>query len=219
MYFLIGKPQSIIDINTNIPTFTSDMRNKIPIAIIDDEAFAYEPLLRDHSYNIKHFNDIDDVRNLEAFPIILCDIKGVGKRFKSKYEGAHLIKEIRSYYPYKIIYAYTAHQLDASFNPYFQLADRTLKKDIDLEEWIVNLDEALKMVIDPSFLWRRLRKRLLKEDMSISEIMKLEDQFVSFVKEKKPDFPDKKYSTNLPDKARILLSGFAETIKLFKTIF
>lgn len=207
-----------MDIKTNTPPFTSEVRDKVPIAIIDDEVFAYETLLRDHSYNIKLFNDIDDVRNLEAFPIILCDIKGVGKRFQSKYEGAHLIKEIKSYYPYKIIYAYTAHQLDASFNKYFQIADQTLKKDIDLEEWIKYLDEALKMVIDPSFLWSRLRKRLLKEDISICDVMKLEDQFVSFIKQKKPEFPDKTYSTNLPDKAKILLTGFAETIKLFKSV-
>ena len=199
--------------------FESSFRNKIPIAIIDDEPFAYEALLREHSYNIKLFNDIEDVRSLEAFPIILCDIRGVGKVFESKFEGGHLIQEIRSYYPYKVIYAYSGHQLDPSFNKYFQMADRTLKKDISLEDWVSNLDDALKMIIDPCFLWKRMRKRLFQEGITISEIMKLEDQYVSFVKEKKSEFPYKKYSTNLPDKAKALLSGFSETLKLLRTIF
>ena len=199
--------------------FESSFRNKIPIAIIDDEPFAYEALLREHSYNIKLFNDIEDVRSLEAFPIILCDIRGVGKVFESKFEGGHLIQEIRSYYPYKVIYAYSGHQLDPSFNKYFQMADRTLKKDISLEDWVSNLDDALKMIIDPCFLWKRMRKRLFQEGITISEIMKLEDQYVSFVKEKKSEFPNKKYSTNLPDKAKALLSGFSETLKLLRTIF
>ena len=219
MYLLLGKPQSILDARTSSLPFESSFRNKIPIAIIDDEPFAYESLLREHSYNIKLFNDIEDVRSLEAFPIILCDIRGVGKVFKSKFEGGHLIQEIRSYYPYKVIYAYSGYQVDPSFNKYFQMADKTLKKDISLEDWVSNLDDALKMVIDPCFLWKRLRKRLFQEDIAICEIMKLEDQYVSFVKEKKSEFPSKKYSTNLPDKAKALLIGFSETVRLIRAVF
>ncbi len=218
MYILLGKPQSMLEAKIGNMPFDTTIRNRIPVAVIDDEAFAYEALLRDHSYNIKRFNDIEDVRSLKAFPVILCDIKGVGKFFKSKFEGGHLIKEIRSYYPYKVIYAYSGHQLDPSFNQYFQMADRTLKKDIALEDWISNLDDALKMIIDPCFLWKRMRQRLLKEDIPICEIMKLEDQFVSFVREKTPEFPNKKYTTNLPDRAKALLGGFSETLKLLKTV-
>ena len=134
MYILLGKPQSMLETKIGTMTFDTTIRNRIPVAVIDDEAFAYEALLRDHSYNIKRFNDIEDVRSLKAFPIILCDIKGVGKFFKSKFEGGHLIKEIRSYYPYKVIYAYSGHQLDPSFNQYFQMADRTLNGYLN---WVV----------------------------------------------------------------------------------
>jgi hypothetical protein len=218
MYVLLGKPQSILQARIGAVPFDARIRNKIPIAIIDDETFAYEKLLRDHSYNIKHFGDIQDIRSLEVYPVILCDIKGVGKAFASKFEGGHLIKEIRSFYPYKVIYAYSGHQVDPSFNKYFQMADKTLKKDISLEDWVSNLDEALRMITDPCFLWKRMRKRLLQEDIPICDIMKLEDQFVSFIKEKKNEFPDKKYSTNLPDKATTLLSGFSETLQLLRSI-
>ena len=218
MYLLIGRPQSILDTKIDAPPFNANIRNRIPIAIIDDENFAYETLLREHSYNIRHFLDIDDVRSLEAFPVILCDIRGVGKVLKSKYEGGHLIHEIRSHYPYKVIYAYSAYQLDPSYNKYFQMADRTLKKDISLEDWISNFDDAVKMVIDPNFLWRRMRKKLFQEDIPICEIMKLEDQFVSFIRMKQPTFPNKKYSTNLPDKVKVLLNDFSETLKILKTL-
>lgn len=218
MYIMYGKPQSIADIKDHSLVFNANIRNQIPIAIIDDQVFAYESLLKEHSYNIKHFDDVSDIRSVEAYPIILCDIKGVGKVFKSKYEGGHLIREIRSFYPYKVIYAYSAHQLDPSYNKYFQSADKTLKKDIDLEEWITYLDEALKMVIDPAFLWKRLRLTLLDEGVAISEVMKLEDQFVSYIREKKPQFPDKKYSTNLSDNAKSILLGFGETLKIVSKI-
>jgi hypothetical protein len=218
MYWLIGTPNSIQDLKTKSLAFSTNIRSKIPIAIIDDEVFAHEELLKEHGYNIRHFLDIEDVKTLEAFPIILCDIKGVGKKLKSQFEGGHLIEEIRKYYPHKIIYAYSAYQQDPSYNRYYQMADRTLKKDYGLEEWISNLDDALKMVIDPSFLWIRIRNRLLDEEVSICETMKLEDQFVSYMNKTKATFPDKRYSTNLSDHIKSILMPFVETVKFIKNL-
>lgn len=218
MYWLLGTPQSVQELKTKSFVFSTSIRSKVPIAIIDDEVFSHEALLREHGYNIRHFPDIEDVRSLEAFPIILCDIKGVGKAFKSQFEGGHLIEEIRKYYPHKVIYAYSAYQQDPSYNKYYRMADRTLKKDYDLEDWISNLDDALKMVIDPSFLWNRIRNRLLEEGVSTCEVMKLEDQFVSYINEKKASFPDKRYSTNLSDHIKSVLLPFVETIKFVRDL-
>ena len=218
MYLLLGSPKSLQDLKTKNLVFSTNIRPKIPIAIIDDESFSHEELLKQHGYNIRHFPDIEDVRSIEAFPIVLCDIKGVGKKFKSQFEGGHLIEEIRKYYPHKVIYAYSAYQQDPSYNKYYQMADRTLKKDYGLEDWISNLDDALKMVIDPSFLWTRIRNRLLEEGVSICQTMTLEDQFVSYMTEKRATFPDKRYSTNLSDQIKSILTPFAETIKFIKNL-
>lgn len=98
------------------------------------------------------------------------------------------------------------------------MADRTLKKDYDLDDWISNLDDALKMVIDPSFLWTRIRNRLLEEGVSTYQTMKLEDQFVSYINEKKATFPDKRYSTNLSEQIKSILIPLVETIKFVKDL-
>ena len=216
MYCLFGRPQSILDMKS-VTIFNPNLRTNVQIAVIDDQDFPPYELLCKHDYRITCFKDVEDIRTLEAFAIILSDIKGVGKAFQSKFEGAHLISEIRKHYPYKIIVAYTSYQLDPTYNKYFAQADFVLKKDIDIDEWINNLDMAIKKVANPIFLWTRIRNSLLEYEVPIVQIMKLEDQFISYVRQKKSEFPDPKFSSNLPNRILPLLKGLAETVKLFKS--
>lgn len=216
MYLFIGRPKSVLDVKSST-IFDYKLRANVPIAVIDDEDFPPYQLLCAHDYRIRLFKDIEDINALETYPIILCDIKGVGKVFQSKFEGAHLISEIRKYYPYKVIVAYTSYQLDPAYNLYFGQADFVLKKDIDIDEWINNLDLAIEKVANPIFLWTRIRNRLLEYEVPIAQIMQLEDQFVSYIQQKKAHFPNPKFSSNLPDRILPILKGLAETVKLLKS--
>lgn len=215
MYWLLGKPRSILDLRPELYAAPAVQRSDVPICIIDDEVFPYEQLLKDHHFTVTRLSDLSDVREVEAFPLVLCDIRGVGRAFQSKYEGAHVISEIRRFYPHKYIIAYTAQTFDASYNEYFRLADAICKKDIELEEWITKLDEAVRTLANPAFLWKRIRKRLIDMDVSLAEILHLEDQFVGFVRHDIPQFPSKKFSSHLPDNLRPLLEGLGKTVGLF----
>ena len=222
MYYLCGTPQSILDTKT-ASIFDFSSHPNVPIALIDDQIFSYYELLGTHNYKITCFKDIEDVHVLESYAIILCDIicdiKRVGKTFQSKFEGAHLISKIRKCYPHKVIIAYTSYPHDPTYNKYFAKADSVLKKDIDIDidEWIEELGRAIKLVANPVFLWTRIRNSLLEFEVPIVQIMKLEDQFVSYVRQKKATFPDPRLSSCLPEKILPILKGLAETVKLLKS--
>jgi len=118
-----GKPKSIKDLD--IPTLklkTIDRIN-IPILVIDDNEFEYLDHLKTHRFDLTYFDDIQSIESAKEYEIILCDINGVGKRFESKYEGAHVIAELHKKYPFKTIIAYTGYTHDPTFNKFFRMAD------------------------------------------------------------------------------------------------
>jgi hypothetical protein len=85
VYFVIGWPKSIIKLKNQSVNLAGIDRSRIRISIIDDEPFEYMEMMRNHDYNLKHFNDIEDIRVLDSYDIVLSDIRGVGKIFKSKF--------------------------------------------------------------------------------------------------------------------------------------
>lgn len=56
-----------------------ELRKNINILIIDDNSFYAEDFLKANGYQITHKNDIDNIRDVEPYEIIMCDIAGVGK--------------------------------------------------------------------------------------------------------------------------------------------
>src|SRR5947209_2369225 len=68
-----------------------DIRGSVPIAAIDDQPFEPATNLRHNHYNIVHLNDIQNIDEIKAYPIILCDLQGVGANLDPKLQGAHLI--------------------------------------------------------------------------------------------------------------------------------
>jgi hypothetical protein len=208
MFFIIGKPKALSNIKASyVPPIKSDRSNS-KIVIIDDEDFKYLDTLRSHDFNVTHLRDIEDFKAVAEYHIVLCDIKGVGKTFKSKFEGAHVIGEIRKLYPFKVIIAYTGHLFDPTFNKYFQVSDYVLKKDIDSEEWVEYLDRAINKAIDPIEQWGRIRKYLLEKDVSIINILLLEDSYVRSILQRTNLFPDDKVMKTLSSDVKDVLKEF-----------
>ena len=178
MFRCLGKPFGLNDLKSQLPKKEESRRHEVPIAIIDDEPFPYTAQLIQHDFNVKEIGDINDINAIHSYSVILCDIKGVGKAFGSKFEGAHVIEEIKRYYPSKILIAYTSYQFDPTYNKYFQLCDFTLKKDMDSDTWVTSLDKAVNISQDPVAQWQKIRKSLLDCDINILDLVKLEDAFV-----------------------------------------
>lgn len=127
-FYHFGTPYSIKDLNVPSLKLKNIERINIPILVIDDNEFEYLQHLKNHRFDLTYFDDIQSIESTKEYEIILCDINGVGKKFKSKYEGAHVISEIHKKYPFKTIIAYTGHTHDPSYNRFFKLADYNLQK-------------------------------------------------------------------------------------------
>jgi hypothetical protein len=215
MYYLFGTPLGILDLKKHQKEFNAVSRSIIPIAVIDDEELAYIDILRNHGFNLRQFKDIEDVKAVQSYDIVMCDIKGVGKHFKSRYEGAHLIAEIRKHYPAKILLAYTSHQFDPTYKKFFSMADQVLKKDIDSDEWIESLDAAIKDAVDPVFQWKRLRDYLLTKDTPLSTLIAIEHEFVNSVIRKIEDpFTKSRAVNSIPAEVKTALIQLTKQIVL-----
>lgn len=168
-------------------TSDKEKRERIRIAVVDDQPFAPEQNLRNAGFKVDSIGDIKTIEELEPFQIVLCDLQGVGAHFDSKYQGGFIINEIKRNYPEKFVLAYTGGSLDASVVSYAQsFADDFLKKDADIDEWRDKLDAVIRHLSDPVEVWRRQRDALVDADVSTLEILKLEDVFVQSVKRGDP---------------------------------
>lgn len=147
----------------------------------------------------------------------MCDIRGIGKKISSSFEGAFLIKEIKENYPEKIVIAYTASQYDPSYNLYLQRANVILPKSLSTEEWLDILDKYIFQTADPVYQWKVLRDRLINLDIPLIEIAKLESAFVkSFLKGEFTSF--EKLGKSMDSEVTKIISDFVSNIvvKLIK---
>jgi hypothetical protein len=220
MYVLVGNPKSASDLNTAGYQLTKPQRSDVPIVIIDDQHVPYIEDIRYNGFNVMYINDLDQIQSIKGFEIIICDIKGVGKKFSSKFEGAHLISEIRRVYPFKIIIGYTAYTLDASYNQYLSLADDIFKKDIDLDDWITHLDNAIELAINPIYKWKKISNYLQANNIKTMDLVRLEDEYVRLIQRKisLDSFPSRKLRNNLSEETKGIIKSFLNSL-IIKLIF
>jgi hypothetical protein len=171
-------------------------RSNYRIAIIDDERVPLIEQLIPHNYNITYFEDISVIDQLNNFQIIICDIEGVGKKFGSKYGGAHLIKEIRNNDPLKYIIAFSSKSFDMSFNDFFKECDNAMEKHLDITQWTTSLDIAIKSINNPIFMWEKVRNALLKNNINLSDVSKIERAYIKSILKKDSSYFNKISKSN-----------------------
>ncbi len=175
---IIGKVYTISDLNTPNNAFSLiDIKSKIRILIIDDEEFVYKEPLREENYNIKCVTNIDDLCAVSEYPIVICDIKGVGTNFSKEKEGAYVVSELKKKYPFKQIAVYSGldYKLD-SLNDLDGII--RVKKDVSIDTWRDSLNELIRRASDPKENWKTIRNFLLNNDVSIKDVLILESNFV-----------------------------------------
>ncbi|MBO5388952.1 MAG: hypothetical protein J6A59_12660 [Lachnospiraceae bacterium] len=193
------------------------LRTMIDILVIDDEVFEPGDFLTKNNFRLTYKNNIDNVRDVSEYPIIMCDIRGVGKELNEEYQGAYLIKEIKTSYPDKTVIAYTASQYDATYNKFLSYADELLTKGLALEDWVSILDVNLKKMIDPMYQWCDVRNKLFDKGLSTIKVAKLESDYVEACKKK--DFKVfEKNTKNMESEIRSIIIEFlsSSTVKWIK---
>jgi hypothetical protein len=219
MFLHLGEPKSIKDLNKASLKLNKVDRIKVPVLVIDDNEFEYLEHLKNHRFDITYFSDIQSIESAQGYEVILCDINGVGKIFDSKYEGAHVISELYKKYPFKTIIAYTGYTHDPTYNKFFRLADYVFKKDLDGDEWVENLDNAIESAVNPQKKWLKLRDFLIKNNVSLFEIVKLENEYVNNIIAGKDlaNFPSTKLNSEIDKDIRAVIQSFTASI-IFKAL-
>jgi len=157
-------------------------RQRVPIAVIDDQPFPPQNILQNNGYDIRVLGDIKNLNEVEGFSIILCDLNGVGRYLDAKYQGAHIIEEIKRNHPEKFVGAYTGGGVDNEvIERANEAADFFIKKDEDVGEWRSKLDGILVLITNPIYVWKRQRFALVDADVETLDILKLEDAFVKSI--------------------------------------
>ena len=164
-----------------LPNNITDIRKKVNMLVIDDNVFIPEKYLVANGYQVNHKEDVDTIKDVEPYDIILCDISGIGKKLGYSNEGASLIREIHKNYPNKRIIAYTSNTFDPGLNQYFSLAEFVAPKDFGIDDWISVLDEQVKQSINPVNQWIKIRNYLLEIGVSTLMIAQIEDKYVTAV--------------------------------------
>ncbi|WP_180024747.1 hypothetical protein [Acinetobacter sp. YH1901134] len=194
-------------------------RNKFKILCIDDQGFQYEHLLKNHDFNLKVVSDIEDINAVEAYDLIVCDIIGVGKAFGSKFEGGHIISEIKKRYPFKKVIAFSGSQFNPEFNKYFTLSDKSLNKDTELETWVDVLDTLIQDLAYPERVWQSTKKYLNNNNLDAFTIAQIEQEFIkAIVNKDKINFSNFISEINVNSDVRAILQSLtASSIFLLLT--
>ena len=175
---ILGKTYSISDLN-NAKTALSkiNIRNKVPILIIDDEGFSHAEKLANEGYSLKCITSIEALETASEYPIVICDIKGVGTQYDSEKGGLCVVRELKKKYPFKkyAVYSGNDYKLDDLNN--LDGVSR-IPKTTDLETWRSYFDDLIDSAVSPIENWKILRTFLLNNDVSLLEVLKLENSFV-----------------------------------------
>ena len=155
-----------------------DVRHSVRIAVVDDREFAPLRNLKNNQFEITHLRDVETTELLQAYPVVLVDLQGVGTSMDPHMQGAHLIREVKAHYPEKYVIAYTGGAEPQLIALAVETADKYTQKDTSIQDWCEILDEATRDVSEPTRFWRKTRIRLLEEGATPFEVACLEDSFV-----------------------------------------
>jgi len=189
-------------------------RGNIKIAVIDDMRVPYLDSLRRSGYNVMHYRDIEDFDMLKSYSVIVCDIRGVGKKFKSKLEGAYIIKEARLLFPEKYIIAMSSAVYKINVAKIIDVADDKIIRDTDLDRVANSIGKAVDTMRSNKLRWLRLRENLLNvHKMDLYDVWLIEQDFIdSMLRKDKKRLENSKAVNHASDMVKGLLVNFISGI-------
>lgn len=185
-------------------------RRNLKIAIIDDMDVPYLDNLRNNGFNVTHHRDIDNFEIMQIYPIIICDIKGVGKKFGSSKEGAHVIGEIRRLYPDKYIIAMSSVVYNIDWVKSLEVADDKIMRDSDVNKVLDAINKAIDIMKCNKQRWLRVRDNLINEhEIDLFDVWKIEQDFIKTALSKNNNiFKNSPSVNNMSDIVKGLLINF-----------
>ncbi len=184
MFFMFGTPERLGSIGQEAINM-AEAKSRVEIAVLDDNPFSRKEALTSNKFRITELGpDIRSLDQISAYPIVVCDVSGVGRAFGSKLEGAHVVTEIRKTYPDKYLVAYTGLTFSLAMTNALTAADKRVEKDASVDAWIQILEIGINEIINPRNRWIRMRRALLERGVDLFFVFKLELAFIKAVQMK-----------------------------------
>ena len=212
MFYSIGRPEPLSSIGQQ-SIDAAEAKARVEIAVLDDDPFAPRDALLSHKFRITELGpDIRQLDQISTYPIIVCDVNGVGKAFGSSLEGAHLVSEIRKAYPDKFLVAYTGMTYSLAITNALTAADRRLPTDASVETWVQTLEFGITEVSNARRRWLRMRTALLDRGVELYDVLRLEQALIRSVKSKQPSaLADEAKSMGISSEVKDLVIKFSAT--------
>jgi DNA-binding NarL/FixJ family response regulator len=189
---MISRYRTLADLpapNAATQALPKDRRGRFEICVVDDQSFDAGRNLRNYGYRFSEIGDLKNIEEVAGFPIVLCDLMGVGLNFDDRKQGATLIREIKHNYPSIMVAAYSgASASSEQAKTAIALADKFIKKDADYETWTQTLDSLISDASDQRKIWMRVRKSLVDDGIDTKVLLMLEDAYVTSILSGKSGF-------------------------------
>ena len=93
------------------------------------------------------------------------------------------------------------------------MADAMYSKDMDSDQWVENLDQAVRKVVDPVAQWKRMREYLFSKDVPTRSVYLLElDYIESVLKKDKNILAKSKVLKAVSPDVRGVMQGFVASL-------
>lgn len=167
----------------------NELKKRTRIVVIDDEDNFPVKLFVDEGYSIDKWDKVKDYGKLENgfFDIIILDIKGVAEHI-SEEDGLGVLVDLKKNNPAQIIISYSQHSYDLNKVQFFQQADENIAKPSDFLKIKGILDNLISLQFKPERYINALNLELKRNNISESEIKKINTEISKTIKTKK--YPD-----------------------------
>jgi hypothetical protein len=198
-----NKKYSLIDLRDYINKKQNEMQRNLSkacrILIIDDDLseessnYIFDTQLKylknQLGFDITTKNDLINMRDVEGYDIIICDIDGVGLKLGGN-NGIWLLNEINKEYPDKILVLYSNYnqeirKLNRVKNAAYEIWDKSELLDNHIKNgqdgFADKIKASMNYFADPAQRWQKLRTKMLNTETSIHEVARLESYFVKSI--------------------------------------
>lgn len=200
------KKYSALDLNVlDVVKNPSELRKQIEVAIIDDIGLSQEKIdgLRRRGFDIHPLSDVEEIQQLETYPIVISDVNGVAKRIDPEKQGLALITEISKQYPHKGLAIYSGETYKLPSLPDGVIV---INKDDDLEKWTEKIDTLIRNTANPVYVLKKLKKKLIDNDVDTETIRKIEQKYIKGIL-KREQYSSFTKSLEVSDDVKSIING------------
>lgn len=159
-------------------------RDAVKICFIDDKGFDKNLFEQTGYKNTTVKYDYSNPNDYAAYDIIACDIDGIGLNLDSKKQGLAVAETLSTTYPDKIILIYSSKNPYEYYENYHEVGDGYFSKNSSNNEIAKFFDKRAAFFWDEIAAWKRLEKKLRKNNLPNKTIAFMEDLYVRSLENK-----------------------------------